>query len=212
MDFEYAPEQEAFRKEFRAFLAAHLPADLRVDDPVDDRVASNREMFERRVAWQKTMHKAGWVGVAWPKECGGRADSIRLLVRTDPTVTKHNGISCLLVDMKAPGVSVRPLVLATGHHHFNEVFFTDVMVAKSQLLGPLNAGWKVSTTTLLYERHSSGARNPVGQVRDLITVARRLPVDGRTAWDDPRIRQRLSQLLIDCEAMKYTRFRALTRQ
>src|SRR2546426_11129360 len=76
MDFEYAPEQEAFRKEFRAFLAAHLPADLRVDDPVDDRVASNREMFERRVAWQKTMHKAGWVGVAWPKEYGGRGGSI----------------------------------------------------------------------------------------------------------------------------------------
>src|SRR5437899_10355853 len=72
MDFEYAPEQEAFRKEFRAFLAAHLPADLRVDDPVDDRVASNREMFERRVAWQKTMHKAGWVGIAWTQEDGGR--------------------------------------------------------------------------------------------------------------------------------------------
>src|SRR2546425_10012081 len=72
MDFEYAPEQDAFRKEFRAFLGAHLPADLRVDDPVDDRVASNREMFERRVAWQKTMHKAGWVGVAWPREYGGR--------------------------------------------------------------------------------------------------------------------------------------------
>src|SRR3989442_8815326 len=76
MDFEYAPEQEAFRKEFRASLAAHLPADLRVDDPVDDRVASNREMFERRVAWQKTMHKAGWVGIAWPKEYGGRGASI----------------------------------------------------------------------------------------------------------------------------------------
>src|SRR2546428_3290564 len=310
MDFEYAPEQEASRKEFRASLAAPLPADLRVDDPVDDRVASNRGMFERRVAWQKTMHKAGWVGIAWPKEYGGRgasivgrviwdeeysaahapvlpgmglnlvgptiihwgtdaqkaqylprvlnadeiwaqgfsepgagsdlaslrtraedkgdhflvngqkvwtsgaqyADSIILLVRTDPNVPKHNGISCLLVDMKAPGVSVRPLVLATGHHHFNEVFFTDVMVPKSQLLGPLNARWKVSTTTLMYERHSSGARNPVGQVRDLIVVARRLPVDGRTARDDPRIRQRLSQLLIDCEAMKYTRFRALTRQ
>src|SRR2546428_1161852 len=76
MDFEYAPEQEAFRKEFRAFLAAPLPADLRVDDPVDDRVASNREMFERRVAWQKTMHKAGWVGIAWPKEYGGGGAAI----------------------------------------------------------------------------------------------------------------------------------------
>src|SRR2546428_10575879 len=71
MDFEYAPEQEAFRKEFRGWLAAHLPKDLRVDDPVDDRVASTREMFERRVAFQKAMHKAGWVGIAWPKEYGG---------------------------------------------------------------------------------------------------------------------------------------------
>ena len=290
MNFEYAPEHEAFRKAFRSWLAATLPADLRVDDPVDDRVASNREMFERRVAWQKAMHKAGWVGIAWPKEYGGRgasimglnlvgptiihwgtdaqkaeylprilnadeiwaqgfsepgagsdlaglstraedkgdhflvngqkvwtsgaqyADSIILLVRTDPNAAKHNGISCLLTDMKAPGVSVRPLVLATGHHHFNEVFFTDVVVPKNRLLGPLNAGWKVSTTTLMYERHSSGARNPIGQVRDLIAVARRLPLDGGTAWDDPRIRQRLSQLLIECEAMRYTRYRALTRQ
>ena len=310
MDFEYAPEQENFRKEFRAWLERNLPSDLCVDDPADDRVASTREMFERRVAWQKTMHQAGWVGIAWPQEYGGRgasiierviwdeeyskarapvlpgmglnlvgptiihwgtdaqkqqylpkilnadeiwaqgfsepgagsdlaslrtraedkgdhylvngqkvwtsgaqyADSIILLVRTDPSAPKHNGISCLLVDLTSPGVSVRPLVLATGHHHFNEVFFTDVVVPKTQLLGPVNQGWKVSTTTLMYERHSSGARNPIGQVLALIAVARRLPLDGGTAWDDPRIRQRLSQLYIDCEAMKYTRFRALTRQ
>ena len=256
MDFEYAPEQESFRKEFRAWLERNLPPDLCVDDPADDRVASTREMFERRVAWQKTMDKAGWVGIAWPTEYGGRgasiierviwdeeysrarapvlpgmglnlvgptiihwgtdeqkrqylpkiinadeiwaqgfsepgagsdlaslrtraedrgdhylvngqkvwtsgaqyADSIILLVRTDPSQPKHKGISCLLVDLKSPGVSVRPLVLATGHHHFNEVFFTDVQVPKTQLLGPINQGWKVSTTTLMYERHSSGAR------------------------------------------------------
>jgi alkylation response protein AidB-like acyl-CoA dehydrogenase len=310
MDFEYTPEQEAFRKEFRGWLAANLPPDLCVDDPADDRVAPDRETFERRRAWQRAMHEAGWVGIAWPTEHGGRgasiverviwdeeysaarapvlpgmglnlvgptiihwgsdaqkarylprilnadevwaqgfsepgagsdlaslstravdagdhfvvngqkvwtsgaqyADSIILLVRTDSNVPKHNGISCLLVDMKTPGVTVRPLVLATGHHHFNEVFFSDVAVPKTALLGPLNAGWKVSTTTLMYERHSSGARNPIGQVRALIAVARRLAVDGATGWDDPRIRQRLSQLLIDCEAMKYTRFRALTRQ
>src|SRR6059036_611780 len=298
MDLTLSPEDRAFRDQARAWFSANVPR------------AELKTLAERR-AWHRTMYDAGYVGMGWPKEYGGRgatpmqqaiaademaranapapinglgvgfigptivvhgtpqqkerylkkiltaeemwcqlysepnsgsdlaslrtraedkgdhflvngqkiwtsgaqyADSIILLVRTDPTVPKHNGISCLLVDMKAPGVSVRPLVLATGHHHFNEVFFTDVMVAKSQLLGPLNAGWKVSTTTLMYERHSSGARNPVGQVRDLITVARRLPVDGRTAWDDPRIRQRLSQLLIDCEAMKYTRYRALTRQ
>src|SRR5215831_7110302 len=76
MDFQYSPEQEAFRQDFRGWLAANLPRDLRVDDPVDDRVASTREMFERRVAWQKAMHKAGGVGIAWPKEYGGRGASI----------------------------------------------------------------------------------------------------------------------------------------
>src|SRR6267142_2583955 len=68
MDFEYTPEQGTFRKEFRGWLAANLPSDLRV--------ASTRAMFERRVAWQKAMHKAGWVGIAWPREYGGRNASI----------------------------------------------------------------------------------------------------------------------------------------
>src|SRR2546423_5349125 len=71
MDFEYTPEQDAFRKELRGWLAANLPRDLCVDDPADDRVAPDRATFERRCAWQKTMHKAGWVGIAWPKEYGG---------------------------------------------------------------------------------------------------------------------------------------------
>src|SRR5438309_5683542 len=72
MDFEFPPAQEAFRTELRGWLAANLPADLCLDDPADDRVASDRETFERRRAWQKTMHAAGWVGITWPKEYGGR--------------------------------------------------------------------------------------------------------------------------------------------
>jgi alkylation response protein AidB-like acyl-CoA dehydrogenase len=103
-------------------------------------------------------------------------------------------------------------VLLTGHRHFNEVFFEDVVVPRAGLLGPLDQGWTVSTTTLMYERHSTGARNPIGQVRALIALALRLRQDGRTAWDDPIVRQRLSQLAIDCEAMKLTRLRSLTRQ
>src|SRR3989475_13216045 len=71
MDFEFSPAQEAFRTELRGWLAANLPADLCLDDPADDRVASDRETFERRRAWQKTMHAAGWVGIARPKEYGG---------------------------------------------------------------------------------------------------------------------------------------------
>jgi alkylation response protein AidB-like acyl-CoA dehydrogenase len=311
MDFEYSPAEEAFRKEFRAWLAANLPPDLCLDDAADDRVASDRETFERRRAWQKTMHAAGWVGITWPTEYGGRggglierviweeeyaaarapvlpgnmalnlvgptiihwgtdaqkrrhlpailaadeiwcqgfsepgagsdlaslrtravdrgdhyvvngqkvwtsgahfAHWIILLVRTDPDAPKHRGISCLLVPMRSPGISVRPLVLMTGHHHFNEVFFTDVAVPTANLLGPPNQGWKVSTTTLMYERHSAGGRSHAAQIARLAALARRVTIDGKPAWDQPWIRQRLAQLAIDCEALKYTRLRSLTRQ
>ena len=310
MNFEFGSEHEAFRKEFRAWLAANLPPELCLDDPADDRVASDRETFERRRAWQTQMHRAGWVGIAWPKEYGGRgaglierviwdeeyatarapvlpgamglnligptiihwgtdeqktrflppvlsgeevwcqgfsepgagsdlaslqtravdqgdhfavngqkvwtsgahfAHWIILLARTNPDAPKHQGISCFLVSMNAPGITVRPLVLLTGHRHFNEVFFSDVVVPKANMLGPLNQGWKVSTTTLMHERHSAGARNPLAQVARLVALAKSMPFDGGRAWDNPVIRQRLAQLIIDCEAMKYTRFRNLTR-
>jgi len=140
------------------------------------------------------------------------ADWIILLVRTDPDAPKHPGISCLLVPMTSSGISVRPLVLMTGHHHFNEVFFTDVAVPKTNLLGPLNQGWKVATTTLMYERHSAGGRNQVAQVARLIALAKHVPLDGRPAWEHAWIRQRLAQLAIDCEGFRYTRLRSLTRQ
>jgi len=107
---------------------------------------------------------------------------IILLVRTNPDVPKHQGISCLPVPMTTPGITVRPLVLMTGHHRFNEVFFTDVVVPKANRLGPVNQGWKVSTTTLMYERHSAGGRSHTAQIA------------------------------IDSEALKLTRLRSLTRQ
>src|SRR5437899_10513604 len=72
MDFEYSPVQHAFYREFRDWLTANLPADLCLDDPAGDRVASDRETFERRRAWQRTMHAAGGVGVTSPKEHAGR--------------------------------------------------------------------------------------------------------------------------------------------
>jgi len=140
------------------------------------------------------------------------AEFENIVVRTNPDVPKHQGISCLLVPMTSPGIAVRPLVLMTGHHHFNEVFFTDVVVPKANLLGPVNQGWKVSTTTLMYERHSAGGRSHTAQIARLIALARRVEIDGRPAWDHPAIRQRLAQLAIDSEALKYTRLRSLTRQ
>ena len=95
------------------------------------------------------------------------ADWCFLLVRTDPDAPKHHGISYLLVDMKTPGVKVRPLVLLNGHRHFNEVFFEDVVVPKENLVGPLNEGWKVTTTTLMFERGGAGGRDHAAQIARL---------------------------------------------
>ncbi len=83
---------------------------------------------------------------------GQYADWCQLYVRTDPAAPKHKGISCLLVDMKTPGIEVRPLRTMTGEVTFSEIFLTDVRVPESSLLGPLNEGWKVAMTTLSHER------------------------------------------------------------
>ena len=83
---------------------------------------------------------------------GHRADWCQLYVRTDPDAPKHKGISCLIVDMTLPGIDVRPLVTLNGAADFAEVFFNDVRVPADALLGPLNGGWQVATTTLSHER------------------------------------------------------------
>src|SRR3954470_11217912 len=73
MDFAYAPEDAAFRREFRAWLEAKLTDDLKVEDAQDQRVSPDRETLERRCAWQKKMRAAGWIAIAWPKDYGGRS-------------------------------------------------------------------------------------------------------------------------------------------
>ena len=83
---------------------------------------------------------------------GHRADWCQLYVRTDPDAPKHKGISCLIVDMSLPGIRARPLVTLNGDTDFAEIFFTDVRVPARALLGPLNQGWRVATTTLSHER------------------------------------------------------------
>jgi alkylation response protein AidB-like acyl-CoA dehydrogenase len=83
---------------------------------------------------------------------GPYADWCQLYVRTDPDAPKHKGISCLLVDMRSPGIAVRPLRTMSGDFTFSELFFDDVMVPRSGLLGHLNDGWRVAMTTLSHER------------------------------------------------------------
>jgi alkylation response protein AidB-like acyl-CoA dehydrogenase len=143
------------------------------------------------------------------------ADMCILLARTDPSAPKHKGISYLLVDMHSPGVTVKPLVQMTGERGFNEVFFEDVRVPKKNLVGAKNQGWQVAVTTLAFERSSIGSassRDSTAAVRELATLARRIPRNGGSAWEDSSVRQKIATLACEAAALRYTNLRQLTRR
>jgi alkylation response protein AidB-like acyl-CoA dehydrogenase len=137
-----------------------------------------------------------------------------LIARTDPNAPKHRGISCLLVDMKTPGVTVKPLRQMTGEAEFNEMFFEDVRVPRENLLGPLNEGWRVATTTLMNERGTSALASVMRYrivFNEIVDVARKTMRAGRPATEDPAIRQQLAQFHVDLEMMRYTAYRTFSK-
>jgi alkylation response protein AidB-like acyl-CoA dehydrogenase len=310
MDLTHSKEDEAFRRELKAWLRKHMPKrgtyvdggeDFSYDDP--RRVAAAR-------AWQKTLYKAGYVAIGWPKEFGGQgasivrqtilneelilnrapsligmmgiqmvgptlirhgtdeqrkahlpkilvadeiwcqgysepgsgsdlaslktraeidgdffvingqkvwtsaahlADWMFCLVRTDVSAPKHKGISYVLIDMKTPGITVRPLVQMTGESGFNEVFFSDVRVPRTNLVGNLNEGWQVANSTLHFERNMLASTTRTQQLMtDLVALAQRRTKNGQKATRDPAVRQRLADLQIRTEAMKYHALKQLS--
>jgi len=308
MDFNYSPEDEAFRAEFRAWLEKNRQYATPAREPLSD---ESDDDWEARLRWHRKLNEGGWIGLSWPKEYGGRgatllqsiiyeqeleraatavpfvgfgisllgptlihwgteeqkqrhlpkiftadeiwcqgysepnsgsdlasvqtraveegdyfvvngskiwtsaahhADWIFLLTRTDTEAPKHKGISYLLVDMKTPGVTVRPLVQMTGARGFNQVFFEDVRVPKANVVGHKNQGWQVAITTLMFERSGGHDRGLMRQVRELTALAKRTARNGRSAWDDTSVRQRVAQFAMEVEAIKYTGLRNLTRQ
>jgi len=312
LDFTLTPEQEEFRESVRAWLKANMPRewDRRVMAASD---VPRPEAYEFLRTWQRKMYDAGFVGITWPKEVGGRgltfmeemilhqemalakappllnilgvgmagptivaygteeqkqrypakilsceevwcqgysepnagsdlaalqtravkdgehwvvngqkvwtslahiADWMMLLARTDVGVPKHKGITYFLLDMHAPGVTVKPLRQITGDAEFNEVFFDNVRIHESQILGGVNNGWAVGLTTLMYERLALGFGLQVRlriALDSLVALARRTTKNGTPASQDPVIRQKLAQLWIDTEVFKYTGARAITR-
>jgi alkylation response protein AidB-like acyl-CoA dehydrogenase len=142
------------------------------------------------------------------------ADWMMLLARTDPSASKHKGITYFLLDMHAPGVTVRPLRQITGDAEFNEVFLENVRVPAENILGELNHGWGVGITTLMYERLALGfglqARFQI-VLEATLRLAKRMRRNGGTAAHDPVLRQKLAQLVIDNAVFKYTAARAITR-
>ncbi len=124
-----------------------------------------------------------------------------LLTRTDVDVPKHQGITYLLVDMRSPGVEIRPLRQITGTAHFNEVFLTDLRVPVSQVVGEVNRGWGVTMTTLTSERTliGSGATDPMPGLLRL--------VERHGGADDPRTRQALADVHIRHQLIKFLGWR-----
>jgi alkylation response protein AidB-like acyl-CoA dehydrogenase len=130
-----------------------------------------------------------------------------LVVRTDAEAVKHAGLTAFVVDMKAPGVEVRPLYQITGEAEFNEVFFTDVRIPDRERLGNPGDGWRVSLTTLMNERVSIGGTTPPkgsGPIADLVKVWQDLPADRRSDAD----RDHVMRLWIRAELLRLTNVRA----
>ena len=306
MNFNFTPEEEAFRKEVRSWLEQDLPDDLRGRGFAASR--ADMEEVKRLRAWQKTMHEAGYVGMDWAREFGGRgapitemvilyqemarAESPQLvnrggvsmlgptlmkfgtpkqqerfltkiltaedlwcqgfsepnagsdlanlqtravrdgdhfvvngqkvwtsmghvadwgffLVRTDPDAAKHKGISFLLIDMKTPGITVRPLRQMTGEAEFNETFLDNVRVPVENLVGKLNEGWSVAITTLAYERDLLTFIRHISLRNALHRLVRLTQARGRAA--DPIVRQKIAQLWIGEQALQLNGYRSLTK-
>jgi alkylation response protein AidB-like acyl-CoA dehydrogenase len=310
MDLNLTSEELRFRDEFRAWLEVNIPAEWA---SYQSQHESSRERFEFLRAWQKKMHEAGWVGISWPKEYGGRgasliqqsifiqemaragapalinvlglsllgptliaygtdaqkkrflsnimsadeiwcqgysepnagsdlaalrteavldgdhfvvngqktwtsfghyADWCFAVVRTDPDVPKHKGLTYMLIDMHDPGVSVRPLKQMTGESEFNEVILQDVRVPVENVVGKVNDGWNIAIATLMFERGTLGASLQITfkrQIERLIELSRSIKRNGGVAADDPIVRQKLAQIYTEIEIFRLNQMRTLTR-
>jgi alkylation response protein AidB-like acyl-CoA dehydrogenase len=304
MDLNLNPEETKFRDELAAWLKANVPADWETRRLRD----TMHERFQFLRVWQKKVYEAGWAGVAWPKEYGGRgatlmeqviftqemakagapplanvlglaligptiinygtpaqkkrylanilsgdeiwcqgfsepnagsdlaglrtearlegdhyivngqkiwnsygwaADWCALVTRSDPGSQKHKGLSYLLVDMKSPGVEVRPLRQLTGESEFTELFFRDVKVPAENVLGTAGDGWNVALGTLAHERATLGFGAQIAmrkQLDRLVGISRDL---GKT--NDPLVRQKLAQSYVENEVVRLNHMRAVSK-
>ena len=144
---------------------------------------------------------------------GPIADWGILLARSDPKVAKHKGISCFLLNMRQPGVEVRPLKQLTGHSLFSEVFMTNARAEKSDLIGNLSEGWAIAQTTLGYERGG----NSLGRVtryaiafNQLVKATKRLKRNGRPLIEDAAVRSKMGKLYAELEVQRYAGLRVLS--
>ncbi len=137
-----------------------------------------------------------------------RSDWMHVLTRTLPDAPKHRGISYFLLDMKTPGIEVRPLINMGGGHGFNQVFFNDVRVPAQNMLGPENRGWYVATTTLDFERTAVGISAAMQRMLDdAVAYLRGLDREGKSPAKSPVVRNKLAERAIDINVARLHSYR-----
>ena len=132
-----------------------------------------------------------------------------IVTRSDPTVPKHKGLTFFFIDMKSPGVEVRPIKQISGTSNFNEVYFTDVRVPDSQRLGKIGQGWEVSVSVLMNERLAVGDAPGPG-FDEAFALAREVELESGPAIRDSNVRQQLADWYVQSRGLKYTKFRTIT--
>ena len=133
-----------------------------------------------------------------------------IVLRTDPTAGKHQGLSYFFIDMKSPGIECKPIKQISGGSNFNEVYFTDVRISDSLRLGAVGQGWQVALTTLMNERASIGGGGGGGNFNSVFKLAQKVKIDDEPAIKDKSVRRKLADWYIQESGVKFTGYRSMT--
>jgi alkylation response protein AidB-like acyl-CoA dehydrogenase len=133
-----------------------------------------------------------------------------LVLRTDPSVPKHKGLTYFYLDMKSPGVEIKPIKQISGESNFNEVYFTDVRIPDSQRLGAVGQGWQVALTTLMNERASIGAGGSTVGFDSVFKLAQKVNIDDKPAIENDMVRAKLADWYCQEAGLRYTSYRTLS--
>ncbi len=133
-----------------------------------------------------------------------------LVLRTDPTAPKHQGLTYFFLDMKSPGIEIKPIRQISGGTNFNEVYFTDVRVPDAQRLGAVGQGWQVALTTLMNERASIGGGGGGVNFDSVFELAQKVNIDDKPAISDKHVRAKLATWYCQESGLKFTGYRSMT--